>query len=588
MSKAAKSHFLKMTLHVTIISRLLYYMSLGLSIVWIGISTPSVNAQSTSVVEPPLPTRVESGYFPTLGESALLKGGFNSRSLGQGLNMQDGPDLGQQISQGIFPYVDSEPDFYQRNQGFFKPINQTLGVFTPHDAWTKQFNELDNTSLTLDGNLGVLTRQFSPDLAQFKAGPLYLDVLWLGGGILWSDYNGDRTFTSPSGSRNRGDGTLAYVNVGIRGLLRLSDSLYLTAVTNLMYFPFDNRIALRFGNGGAGLLSRLNYSKTIGDWDILAYDQFQGRPGLNFFGDGNINGSDRAGRYFYGYQTNGPSNEFYNQNYVLLNNKLALNASRLVFDNQWRLWLAADHNDFWRSISFDNHSQREHIGAALGYEGSSIPFAPLFTYDVFSYNKFETLYHRTYLNLKGRLTENLSWQGRFGYLYTTGSGIQYDRFLWQMGLTHALTQNTSHTLTFGQNVFDSPVTNESFVGRFVNYSIDQRLTSRLSLRAFAQYTESETVLPSLQTRNRIGTGISIRYQPLDFTQLMASVVYTQIDHSTSGALADSNRWRYRVDASQQLGLRLTGHLFYQYEDYSTVSTMSFSEHVIGLSLRRYF
>jgi hypothetical protein len=51
--------------------------------------------------------------------------------------------------------------------------------------------------------------------------------------------------------------------------------------------------------------------------------------------------------------------------------------------------------------------------------------------------------------------------------------------------------------------------------------------------------------------------------------------------------SDGERWIGRVELSQRLGLRLSGQLFYQYED-NDGGPGSFTEHVTGLSLRRYF
>ena len=401
-----------------------------------------------AIVEPPLPVAPlveEQGYFPTLAESALLRGSNDARAIGGGLlSVEEGPDLSAQIATDIFPYEDAQPNFYQRNPGIFKPIDQSLGWMTPRDGLTFEADSYDNTSVTMDARLGILTRQFSPELAMIKAGPLYFDLLWVGAGITWSDFAGNRDFDKIIGNRN-GDGATAFIDLGIRGLIRFTDTLYLSVIGNLMYLPYENEFAIRFGSGrDAGLTTRLNYSETVAGWDVLLYSEFLGRPGLNWYGQGEMGESDRAGRYFYGFQTSGAANEFYNENYAFFSNRIGLSANRLVFDNQWRLNIAVDHTDYWRTFNFEDHTKREHAGISLGYEGTVIPFAPRISYDIYSYDGYDSLWHRAYLDLTGRLTENITWISRVGYSFATGSRRELDQFLWQIGLDHTITKNTMH------------------------------------------------------------------------------------------------------------------------------------------------
>ncbi|MDI1310841.1 hypothetical protein [Prosthecobacter sp.] len=546
-------------------------------------------AQDT-IVEPTLPTtRGGQGYFPTLGESALLRGAYNARSpQGAALGNAEGPDAGMQTASGLFPYEDSDPDFYQRNQNFFRPLNQTLGWLTPHDAWTMQFSQMDNNSLTVDGNLGgIFTRSFAPELATVKAGPLYFDLLWVGAGAIWSDYNGNLNTTGNRG--DEGDGVIAYVDVGVRGVLRISDSLYLSAVADLMYLPFTNRFALQFGGGGGGpaLFTRLNYSKTLGSWDVLFYDEFIGQSSLNWFSSATVNGYDRAGRYFYGFQTPGPTNSFQNSGYARFGNTIGMSLSTLVFDNSWRLWITGRHVDFWQGYEFRNHANLENIGVALGYEGSKIPFAPRFSYDMYAYGGSDSVMHQFLLSLTGRLTENLNWLGSVGDFFMTGAGARGssgNRFIWNIDLRHSLTQNTTQSFGLGETVFHNNVVGEALLSRYAQYSINQRLNSRSYGNAFIQYADSETNLLTMQTARRTSVGVAFNYQPLDFTQLNASIIYDKFSQST----LTGDRWRYMVTATQQLGMRLTGSLFYQYEDYQVDNPARFSEHLIGVTIRRYF
>ena len=533
--------------------------------------------------ELPLPIAEDGGggYFPTLVDSALLRGSIDSRSGGQGLAYEQGPDLRAQIGSGLFEYNDVEPNFYQKHDDFFRPLDQVLGVFTPHDAITYEADSLDNTSITLDAQLGILTRRFSPDLAMVKAGPLFFDLLWVGAGALYSDFQGARRFRPGDDS-----GWISYIDVGFRGVVRFTDTIYLSAVGNLMYLPLENRVGLRFGSGREqGLLARMQWSESFGPWNILLYDEFRGRPGLNWWGQARSGARDREGRYFFGFQDGGRTNEFYDDRFVRVTNQIGLTANRLVFGGQWRFWLDIDHTDFWRQWAFDNHGSRQHVSLALGYEGSMLPFAPRLTYDMFSNTKLNSLVHTTLLSLTGRVTENLDWIARGGYYFTTGTRAERQRYLWELGLDHTIAKNTVHWIRIGERFFENEFQAEMLTARYLRWGINQRFGSKFYARGFVQLSDRETLNPALAVKDRMAFGLDLNLQPLDFSQIRASFLYEQTE--VRAPLNDTDRWIYRIEWIQQLGMRLTGHLYYQYEERQRIPR-SFSEHLVGMSVRRYF
>lgn len=553
----------------------------------LAVLTPFSPALSQTAVNPALPVTTEvygAGYFPTITEDILLRGPNDSRSLGQGLGpgVVEGPDNRGLVATDLFRYYDNDPDFYQRNQGFFRPINRGLGVFTPHDALTVETNRLQNASFTVDGQLGLLTRAFNPDLAHIKAGPLYFDVLWLGAGVIYSDYNGDLSHLP----RESQDGWAAFIELGVRGLLRITDSIYISAVANVIYLPFENEVALRFGNrDNPSLLLRFNLNEQLGEWEILFFNEFRGVSGLDFLVNADVTATDRAGRYQFGYQT-GRSNDFYSRNEAWFINTIGFYASRPVFDNQWRFGFRYEHADFWRSFSFDNHRPRDHLELAMQYEGSVIPFAPRFSYEYISNDGYESLLHLFRLHLTGRITENINWYGMGGYALTSGFANERNQFIWRIDLDHTISRNTRHMLSFGEDYFYNELVPDTRTARYVRYSIDQRITSRFSATAFGQYSHKERSSDErFPMRDRFGAGLWLTYRPLDFTDIRGLVFYDQADQTTTDD--DSSRWLYRIEVNQQLGHRLTGNIFYQYEEFNH-DVRPFSEHFMGVSMRRYF
>ena len=524
------------------------------------------------------------GYFPTTGEYPLLRGAANSRTGGVEGNI--GPDLRMQTATDLFPYQDPVPNFYQRHPGLFRNMDHLLGVFTPNDAWTLESRELRHTALTMDANTGFLTRSFSPDLAMVKMGPLYFDLLYIGAGVVWSDFNGRQNF--PSG---QGDGLVSYIDMGFRGLFRITDTIYLSAAGQLMYLPQSHELAFGLGYGNQAALGiDLFYGDTWGEWDVSFTSSFFGRPGLNFYTDTYNDGNDRAGRYWFGMQQRraNPTSRFANDGRgAFFGNTVAFNASRLVLGGSWRFWSSLRHSDFWQGFDFDNHGKREQLSLVLGYEGSIIPFAPRLSYDMYSFDGFESLYHQFMLGLTGRLTENINWAGNAGYLFNTGNSTQFGRFLWNMNLTHNLTARTRHTLSFGETFFANDVTNEALTSRYLSYGVSHHFARNMQFSIFAQVSDRENAIVGRvntpDASERAGGGATLTYQPLDFTSISASIL-----HDTS--LKPSNlysRWVSRLSISQQLMMRLTGTISYQYEE-SYGRGGSFTEHMIQLGLRRYF
>lgn len=534
------------------------------------------------VVEPMLPVQPSApeGFFPTLNDMSVLRGQDYPRSLTRGNFGEEGPDLKLQAATGLFPYFGPDENFYQNYDGFFRPIDNVLGVFTPQDAWTIENERANNLSMTLDGRLGALTRRFSPDQAHFKLGLLYFDVLWAGGGVIYSDYQGGRTFEG-----DNEDGWTGYMDVAVRSLMRLTDTIYLSAVADLIYLPFENEVALRFGNHNVpALFFRLNWAESYGPWDLMAYSEFRGVPGLDFYADADSPAFDRAGRYYFGFNRH-RTNEFQSDEQAYFSNRLGFKANRLVFDEQWRLNIDVDHTDFWRTFDFLEHRTRDHVGVWLGYEGSVIPFAPRLSYDLFTMDGYESLWHRIETRLTGRLTENLHWTGMAGYKRTTGTRAERDNFIWEVGLDHHLTQNTRHWLYVGENFMNNEFLPETFTARYARYVIQQRFAKSLFLRAFAQFSDREVRNEELAVRDRWGLGASLIYNPLDFTSIRGTFMYESLERGEP--LGDADRWLYRVEVQQQLGHRLTGRIFYQYED-SQGRSNDFREHMTGMSMRKYF
>jgi len=538
---------------------------------------PEDSLVSTTV---PVATEAEmAGYYPTAADLLLL----GDQDYPRNSSSQEGPDARSQLASGILMYESGEQDFYARNREAFVPINRILGAFSPHKAFTAEFSSIPLSGVTLDAAFPLFTRTFEPRNAHLKVGPLAFDLMWLGAGAVWSDFDGPTEF--PDGAE---DGWISFVELALRGSLQITDSLHLSMAANLIYLPGTNELALStLNNGFPNIALDVFFQRRVGEWDLLIYDQFSARPGLDVFSQLAVDGFDQAGRYQFGIYGQENRIDFYDSQNVWLTNQIVGKASRMLLETQWRFLLDLQHADFWQSFDFDNHQSRDSLEALVGYEGNNIPFAPALSYNVSTFDQFESFWHRVQLSFNGRLTENIQASAMGGYLWTTGFEPEQINYLWSLGLTHQFSQKGSHAINVGQNLFEDPFSPEVQFSTYYRYNINYQLAKKLTAGAFAQYSDGEVIV-SANNQNAgefksTLLGATLQFQPFDFTQITASAA---LEDGEFAAAVPFNHLIYRLMFSQQLASRLTLQGIYQYEDFDAAA--GYKEHMLSVSLRRYF
>ncbi|MGV3661590.1 MAG: hypothetical protein ACO1TE_15490 [Prosthecobacter sp.] len=535
----------------------------------------------------PAATYAESnfeGYYPTQSDLAVLGDRDYSR---MGSASEYGPDTLAQTSMGLFPYGSGEQDFYARNQRSFRGVNRFLGMFTPNQTVSYEADNFPGMAFSVDNSMGlgsIFTRTFVPSKAHLKAGPLALDVLWIGAGALWSDYKGPNNFPE-----NSEDGWIGYIEVALRGYLRLTDSFYLSWAANLMYLPGSNELAFQTLNGAFPSLGfDFFYQKRVKKWDLFIGDEFFGRPGLDIIADVEMRGQDQAGRYMFGYYGRSNGTGIYNSQNVYFVNRITAQATRMMGNTDWRFWSTFQHADFWQTFSFDEHSVRDTIELAMAYEGNAIPFAPRISYLGNTLDGWSSFIHQIQLELVGRITENVTLQTMVGYLWTSGYDPSRDTVVWSANLSHRFSRNGTHAIQVGQQLFTDNYSPETILATYARYYVGYQVLRRLHASAFAQYSKGDR-LAGAEANSARGIdnyliGASAELQLFDFTRLYATTAFERADADTPGARTD--RWIHRLYISQQLASRLTLQCGYQYEQFS--GTPGFSEHVVNIGIRRYF
>jgi hypothetical protein len=520
-----------------------------------------------------------AGVFPTYAEKMLLDGGQGdyprSRS-GFG-----GPDRSYQASSGLIPYDSLYGGIYPSHPDVFDPVNRTLGFFSSHQALAWEGDGFQNASATLDGSLFPLfIRNYEPDRSQVRFGPFSGDLLYLGAGALYSDFQGAQRF--PDG---REDGFISYIDLGARAVAQITDQFYLALGLNLIYLPGTNQLGFSINNGNLtpGLAFALERQGSYRGWDYRVFDRFSGAFGaLGVFEDLSSDAFNAAGRYSFGingrFDDRGTDSLFDNES-ILFANRIGASASALT-SPVWRSSLNVDHTDFWRTFDFEDGGSRDHFGALLGYEGAGLPLSPSFSYDVFSNDSFESFNHRVAATLRGRVAENLALSASTGYFWTTDLNPDRQSWLWNLNLTHDLSERTVQTFGVGQDLVTNDFTPDQAWATYARYRLSHRVSTRLYGSILLQHSEAERLNDTGGSRTADLAGVKLSYRPLDYTEVFAQTAWEETQWEGD---APQDRSIYQVGLNQRILSRLYGGLLAQYED-----TDFFDERLYWLTIRRYF
>ncbi len=519
--------------------------------------------------------RQSKGYFPTKTDTHLLSGELwgsadYPRSKAPLHSELGGPDLS---STGIWKYDDPTENLYERNSNFFKPIDSALGFFSPRESITIETVDSSEMNLSLDPGL-PFTRQFNPELAHLKAGPLYFDLLTVSSKIIYSDYHSDTR------KLNEEDGSLNIIELTGRAYARLTDDLYLSFAGTLYYLPGNDKWGVDLGGRGRSY-ARLNWIKKISDWDIHWHDELKVLHRSNDLLDPmEVDEIERAGRYRLGRVDNSRVSGYFDEEGLIYSNEIALQAMRPM-GSHWSFWSKLDHTDFWQTSRLDQHYARNRAQLMLAHEGDNIAFPPFVTYDLRTRDDFESFQHKAWLGTKGRLTENLRSTTRIGYYWdsATAGTRKRESILYEGGLIHELNSSTRHSLYSGL-IYDDDVYGDDGLYNYSRYTLSHSFTPRFKTRAFVgiQNRQDDKDL------ERWNAGLHITTHVTDYVNLNLLARYESATHSS---LPHWDRWVYRSGLRYRLMSRVHLDINYQYEDFNR-SDQSFCEHFFFAGITKSF
>lgn len=521
------------------------------------------------------------GYFPT-GEEVKLLGGESRELYGRhigGLN-NPGPDEGSLTASGLW-HQDEEPtdSFYERHDNIFSPLDSALGVLAPGEVFHVEGDEINSSRFYGYADPGFpLTRDFNPDLATMKLGPLYLDLISLSGTVLYSDYQG-------TGNAGDDDGWLSAISLAFRGVAQITDNLYLSLTGEVYYLPGDNEVGFFFGNGGHSML-RIAYEDRIGDWNYVIFDEFSARHRLSeIFDEVEHDEIEVAGRYRFGRYDNLRSSDYFDGDSIFFVNRLGAAISGPVNDIIQGS-ASFEHFDYWKTLDFDHQRDWDQLTARLEYSGYEWLISPFFEYRLVALDDWSVLNHTVWLGGRSRLTENLRAEAKVGFFKATGNEREVDRPIAEIGLIHHLGENTTHSLYAGarQYLWEEA---DNWMATYARYALTHRLSSRLRANAHIQYSELDNLDGVTYDRRGWSGGANLTAHLSDYTVAQAGVYLDDWDQK-SPVNADRSRAIYRASIKQRLLPYVHARLLYQYEDSHTRGSSGYNEHLYMLTVTHLF
>ena len=529
------------------------------------------------------------GYFPT-GQEARILADNSGRSADY---TRSRGDRNAWTYSGLWPVRPAVDNFYQRNSAFYDPAERLLGPLIPDENLLVAGDSGRVFSLTGNYGLSFLTRDVSPERSMIKAGPLTIDFLGINTSALYTSISADFPITGPESSGT--SGWIGMVGLPIRASLRLTDTIYFQLSGMVYWLPLENKFGIGAGlgsNWNLGLNSQFNYEF---EWKQTKYRIYDYVTSAGNFMDvieaWQVNEIDEVGRYRFGSphidQGTAGRGSYWNPRFGGVNNTIGFEAQREAFDDWWFYGLLT-HQDFWGQSSFnlDNHAHLETLNLQLRYVGDDYWFAPVLAYQMNSPDYFESLTHQITARFTGRFTEYANGWASVGYLTQTGSeSSELDTLLYELGISHDLTEYTKHSLQGGRAQSFSPNLDQ-VVADYARYTLSHAFGPRLAAHVHGQYSKGmQYGLKNIESET-YQTGVHLNYALDPETNLVIGSTYA-LSHLPNNTL-DMETWLHFASLQRPIRGRLNSTATYQYIEQVVGPGANFSEHMLILSLNLAF
>lgn len=443
-----------------------------------------------------------------------------------------------------------------------------------------------------------------PNFFSFKAGPIVLDNFYLGYGAIYNDINGAFPGRESFAEDDR-FGQIVWLSV--RASFVLGNSIGISLQPMIYWLPNTGRVGWGIPGPfagammpipGAGALAKVTWAKTIGRWQLAAYDQFQPLASqyniwdnvLNvggFWGD--LSPIDRVGRY--GLGVGGNDSVSYDPRVRLGTNAGDWNGMSGYY-NIAGLRAFGQHGATFKSmLYFDridtwNHNFKNQVIALNGgarIRAGDEQLTPYAGYDFATAEPFTSFIHSALAGVTARIGPSILAYTQAGHYWVTGVGQGHSGWMGLAGFRQQIGANTNHWAEAGRRVFN-PGNSAPGIEDFAEYRLSHQLGPRTNALALAGLSQRR-----LDFVNE--NDIVLKYAGFQISRLMsnrltgfASVGWEDIELESDQRTFE--RWTYRLGINHLLTQTLQLNCFYQYED--THGTIDFTEHFLYLGAAKKF
>lgn len=444
---------------------------------------------------------------------------------------------------------------------------------------------------------------------RFMAGPLMIDDIYLGYGLLYSDIQGQfpgREGLAPD------DRWGQMVTLNFRASLAIGNSIGVSIQPYLYYLPEYGKIG--WGVPGpigtflgyqpnAIALFQIAWRKQVGNWDFTIYDAFDPRIYQYNVWDvllssqaqfGNLTPIERVGRYSLGYGGGGDLNNYNPQARAGVHpsnwngvagyyNIFGVRAQNIISPTVKSLYYLF-RNTYWDS-RFRNVSNSDIIVGGAYIQAGDPYFTTYAGYNFASFQPFNSFMHWAVVGAKKQLGPAFTLYGQGGYAWWTGDLDGPSGSLYTVGLQQQLGQRTAQYFEVGRRVF-TPVTGPYGIENYVDYRINHMLGVRNNITGFIGMSDRKTV-PGGNNQVFKYTGLMLNSMVSMRLTAFASSGWSNTESGIDPFIYDD--WTHRFGLRYNATQNIQTQAFYQYQEVSTNSAaINYSEHYIYLGVTKRF
>lgn len=448
----------------------------------------------------------------------------------------------------------------------------------------------------------------------FKLGPLYVDDVYAGAGMLYSDYTGTPIYgRSVNAGIPSDDNWAAMVWAQVRATIYITDRFAFSFTPNVYYLPLKNEVGWGLGApliGMGGIVqpnATLNtaFRQPLGEsLQFVMMDQFYiFHPQISLMRNspyywanlGDNSPMDLAGRYQFGgfgpYEIDASGDSSFSLNdrladeeQLLLANRASMslmgrhgsNISSQLFYDRWDYW---DHN-------FDLHQTWQSGGIQIVQDGPS--FKPYMRYEFTAADHWQTHYQYGVLGVQKLFSPDLVAYAEGGWLWSSIENQgSTDSWVAMLGARQRLGPYTWHGIDFGR----SPIANfrRRYLATYAQYFLNQKLGANSQLTFFAQQADVDVLGGGGELERSIfmsGAFIDVAISPKSHMQLAVSYEDGDIDSMKRSW----QMWTYRISYIRNITNSLNASCFYQYQSAAsdTSSYDDFGEHLLYMGVVKHF